>query len=251
MQARDIMTSPVITVSPRTTIPQAIDIMLRSHLSGLPVVDTARRLIGIVSEGDLLRRAELGTEIRRPRWIETFLLPGRAADAYVHAHGRFVEEVMTHDPVWVEETASLAEIVTLMEHRHIKRVPIVCAEALVGIVTRADLLRALIRQSAAETYERTGDAEIRNAVSAALNSQNWAPGCSVTVTVRNGIVELGGVILDDRYREAMVVCAENIPGVKAVHDHLVFVEPFTGAYVDPSEEASKEKTPSDEGLEKA
>jgi CBS domain-containing protein len=128
MQARDIMTTPVITVGPRTTIGEAINVMLRSNLSGLPVVDEQRHLVGVLSEGDLLRRAELGTEVKRPRWIETFLMPGRTASYYVHTHGRFVEEIMTRDPVCVGESASLAEIVSLIEHKHIKRVPVMCAD---------------------------------------------------------------------------------------------------------------------------
>jgi len=236
MQARDIMTTPVITVGPRTTLSQAIATMLKSHLSGLPVIDAQRRVIGVLSEGDLLRRAELGTEVRRPRWIETFLVPGRAASAYVHTHGRFVEQVMTRDPICIELSAPLADVVALMEQKHVKRIPVLCADTLVGIITRADLLRALVRQWGLEKREKSGDEQIRDAIAAAIRSESWAPGSSVSLTVQDGVVELGGVILDDRYREAMIVCAENVPGVKAVYDHLVFVEPFTGAYVDPSKQ---------------
>jgi CBS domain-containing protein len=236
MQARDIMTTPVITVGPRTTLGQAIATMLKSHLSGLPVIDAQRRVIGVLSEGDLLRRAELGTEVRRPRWIETFLVPGRAASAYVHTHGRFVEEVMTRDPICIDVSAPLADVVTLTEHKHVKRIPVLCADTLVGIITRADLLRALVRQWGLEKPEKSSDEQIRDAIAAAIRSENWAPGSSVSLTAQDGVVELGGVILDDRYREAMIVCAENVPGVKAVHDHLVFVELFTGAYLDPSKQ---------------
>ena len=119
--------------------------MLRAHVSGLPVVDAQRRLVGMLSEGDLLRRAELGTERHRSRWIETFLLPGRSATDYVHTHGRVIDEVMTQNPITVEESTPLEEIVSLMETKRIKRVPVMCADVLIGIVTRADLLRALAK----------------------------------------------------------------------------------------------------------
>jgi CBS domain-containing protein len=238
MQARDIMTSPVVSIGPKAQIGEAIKLMLRSHLSGLPVVDGGGRLVGILSEGDLLRRAELGTERQRPRWIETFLLPGRSASDYVHTHGRVVDEVMTHSPSSVEETTPLEEIVSLMERKKIKRLPVLRQDVLVGIVTRADLLRALSTRQDAKQPDSADDRRIQAAVEAELKSQNWMPGSSVTIRVEKGVVELGGIILDDRYREAIRVCAENVAGVKAVHDRLVFVEPFTGAYVDPAEEKS-------------
>jgi len=236
MQARDIMTTSVISVSPRAKISEAIGIMLRSHLSGLPVVDAQRRLVGMLSEGDLLRRAELGTERRRPRWIETFLLPGRSASDYVHTHGRFIEEVMTREPITIQDTTPLDEIVSLMESKRIKRLPVLCVDMLVGIVTRADLVRALAVRSGAPQPANADDKRIREAIEVDLNSQTWMPGSSVRIEVTDGVVELAGIILDDRFREAIRVCAENTPGVKAVHDHLVFVEPFTGAYVAPEEE---------------
>jgi CBS domain-containing protein len=239
MQARDIMTTPVLTVGPKAKISQAIDIMLRSHLSGLPVVDANRRLVGMLSEGDLLRRAELGTERHRPRWIETFLMPGRAASDYVHTHGRVVEEIMTDDPITVQHDTPLEEIVSLMERKRIKRVPVVCVDMLVGIVTRADLVRALAKSSIACPQANADDKRIQEAIESDLKSRAWMPGISVRVEVKNGIVELNGIILDDRYRQAIRVCAQNTSGVKDVNDHLVFVEPLTGAYIDPHEKTAQ------------
>jgi CBS domain-containing protein len=235
MQARDIMTSPVVSISPKAKIGDAIKIMLRSHLSGLPVVDAEARLVGILSEGDLLRRAELGTETHRPRWIDTFLAPGRSASEYVHTHGRVVEEVMTQNPVGIEEETPLEEVVSIMQRKRVKRLPVLRQGALVGIVTRADLLRALEARSETTEPGAADDARIKAALETDLKSQSWMPGSSVTIRVQDGVVELGGIILDDRYRDAIRVCAENIPGVKEVRDRIVFVEPFTGAYVDPAE----------------
>ena len=162
MRARDIMTSPALTIAVDAKIGDAIALMLRSHLSGLPVVDANGSVVGILSEGDLLRRAEIGTERHRPRWIETFLLPGRSAVDYVHTHGRLVEEVMTRDPVTVDDKAELADIVSLMEDRRIKRVPVMRDGLLVGVVTRADLLRALAtRYGDLGARERRGSAHRR------------------------------------------------------------------------------------------
>lgn len=235
MQVRDVMTSPVISIGAGAQINDAIKLMLQSHLSGLPVIDSNGRLVGILSEGDLLRRVELGTERHRPRWIETFLIPGRSATDYVHTHGRVVDEIMTRELVTAEETTPLEDAVSLMEHKSIKRLPILRAGALVGIVTRADLLRALLRAPDKRTSARLDDRGIQAAIETALKTQDWMPGLSITIKVDDGVVELSGIILDDRYREAIRVCAENTPGVKAVRDRLVFVEPFTDTYVDPAE----------------
>ena len=236
MQARDIMTAPVISVGPGATIADAIALMLKHHISGLPVVDADRRLVGMLSEGDLLRRAELGTERRRPRWIEAFLMPGRSAEDYVQAHGRQVEDVMTRDAIAAEAGTPLEDIVSLMERNRIKRVPVLANGALIGMVTRADLLRALAARSIAQEPASGDDKRIRETIEAEMKSQAWAPGTSVRIEVKDGVVTLEGVILEDRLRDAIRVSAENAPGVKAVHDRLVYVEPFTGTYVDPREE---------------
>ena len=239
MLARDVMTKPVIWITPKAKLGAAIDLMLKSRLSGLPVVGAGGELVGILSEGDLLRRAELGTQRERPRWIETFLIPGRSAEDYVQTHGRLVEEVMTPGPICVDVDASLDEIVSLMERKRIKRVPVLSSGALVGIVTRADLLRALSQKVSPAAEVHPDDIRIRELIEAEFKKQPWAPASGVRIVVNDGVVELEGVILEDRLREAIRVCAENVQGVKVVHDHLVFVEPYTGAYVDPDEQAPR------------
>ena len=239
MRARDVMTKPVIWITPKAKLGEAIDLMLKSRLSGLPVVDAGGHLVGMLSEGDLLRRAELGTQRQRPRWIETFLLPGRSAEDYVQTHGRLVEEVMTPDPICVDADTSLDEIVSLMERKRIKRVPVLSSGALVGIVTRADLLRALSEKVAPAEQTHPDDIRIREFDRSRAQEAALGASLGVRIIVKNGVVELEGVILEDRLREAIRVCAENVEGVKAVHDHLVFVEPYTGAYVDPDEQAPR------------
>ena len=226
MKAGELMTSKVITVHEDATIADAIRLMLEHRISGLPVVDSADRLKGIVTEGDFLRRGEMGTERHRPRWLE-FLLgsSGREAADYVHSHGRKVAEVMTKQVQAVSEDTPVNEIVDVMEHFHIKRLPVLRNGTLVGIVGRADLLHALV---ALPHWGPLGvsDAEIRARLTAEIAKQPWAPQSSMSVTVQNGVVRLSGMVFDQRECQALRVLAENTPGVKDVEDDLVVIEPL-------------------------
>ena len=236
MQVKDIMTSPVVSIEPDTGIVQAVRIMLQRHISGLPVVDKDGRLVGVVTEGDLLRRAETGTERKRPRWLEFLLGPGRLAEEYTRAHGRKVSEIMTADPVTATEDTPLEEIVKLMEKRRIKRVPIMRGETVVGIVSRANLLHALAGVVREVKPALASDQAIREQIMAELARQTWAPVALVDVVVRNGVVELWGSVTDDRERAAIKVAAENVPGVKTVNDYLAWVDPTSGmVFYQPNE----------------
>ncbi len=143
MKAKDVMTRKVISVAPDASILEALRLMLQNKISGLPVVARGRQLVGIVTEGDFLRRAETGTERKRPHWLEFIISPGRLAHDYVHSHGRRVEEVMTFGVETVSEEAELDDIVRLMEKHRIKRIPVMRGDDLVGIISRANLLHAL------------------------------------------------------------------------------------------------------------
>ena len=238
MKAADVMTRLVVSVNPETPVAEAVRIMLQEHVSGLPVVDSGCRLLGIVTEGDFLRRAETGTERRRPRWLEFLIGSGKLADEYVHTHGRKVEEVMTHDVVTIAEDTPLDEVVRLMERRRVKRLPVVRGRGeVIGIVSRANLLHALAGIAAEEAAPSADDAAIRGRILAEINREPWAPRASIDVTVRNGIVHLWGSVLDDRERQALCVAAENVPGVKAVEDHLAWIEPTSGMVITPKDEA--------------
>jgi CBS domain-containing protein len=125
MRVKDVMKTKVVSVSPQTTVAEALDTMVRSHLSGLPVIDESGSLVGIVSEADFLRRSELATQKPESPWFQAILLPGRAAEIYARAHGRLVSEIMIGDVVIVGENASLADAVALMEKRRVKRLPVV------------------------------------------------------------------------------------------------------------------------------
>ena len=235
MKAREIMTQRVISVGPDVTIYEAARLMLQNHISGLPVVNSAGALIGIVTEGDFLRRAETGTERKRQRWLQWILGPGRAAADYTHSHGRKVAEVMSDNPVAVSEDASVEEIVSLMESHRIKRIPVIRDARLVGIVSRANLVRAMLPLAKAARAPAQSDLDIRKSILAELQSQKWAPVALVDVNVNKGIVDLWGTILDERDRAALKVLCENVSGVKAVQDHLVWVEPVSGLAIDPDE----------------
>ena len=244
MQARQVMTQPVVTVNSSDTVEQAISLMLAKGISGLPVINAAGALVGMLTEGDLLRRAELGTERSRPRWLEFLVGPGKLADEYVHTHGRTVADVMSNDVIDASVDATLEEIVTSMEKEHIKRIPILDGGKLVGIVSRSNLLRALIgcqplSGTAADSapaqapHQAITDDAIKARLWAELQGTKWAPCFSVTLEVHDGIVELNGSITDGREREALRVAATNTPGVKRVNDHLVWIDPTSGTLIEP------------------
>jgi CBS domain-containing protein len=232
MNASEVMTQNLLSAKPDAPVFEAIRLMLDHRVSGLPVVDEAGRLVGILTEGDLLRRSETGTERHRPRWLEILMGPGRMADEYVRTHGRKVGEIMTREVVSVTPESPLREIIELMERRGIKRMPVLHGDQLVGIVSRADLLRAFASTFEERPAAPTSDEEIRERILAELAKVAWAPRDGLAITVENGVVDLNGVILDEKEREALRVAAENVPGVIAVEDHLVWVEPVSGTIID-------------------
>jgi CBS domain-containing protein len=238
MLARDVMTPQVISIEPDAPIMGAVRLMLQNRISGLPVVGRKGELVGMVTEGDFLRRGEIGTQRHRNRWLEFLIGPGRLADEYVHASGRRVEEVMTREPVTVTQDTPLDEAVGLMERHRIKRLPVVDGGKLVGIVTRANIMHGLVSLAAGIKAVPAGDdIAIRERILAEINRQSWGP--MANVTVRNGVVELWGTITDERQREALIVASENVAGVKAVHDHLVWIEPNSGFLIQSEEDEAR------------
>jgi len=239
MQVQDVMTQYVISVSPDDTIAHAIRLMLQEHISGLPVIDADGRLVGVVTEGDFLRRAETGTQRKRPRWLAFLTSPGRMAEEYVHAHSRKVGDVMTDEPLTVTEETPLTDAVALMEKRRVKRLPVMRNDKVVGIVSRANLLHALASLAVAEKAGSADDKTIRETILAELHKENWAPTAMLNIVVRNGVVDLWGTITDERERQALIVAAENVPGVKRVNDHVAWVEPTTGTVFEPPQDEAE------------
>ncbi|MGA8969841.1 MAG: CBS domain-containing protein [Pseudolabrys sp.] len=236
MKALDVMARTVISVDPDATVLQAARQMLQHRLSGLPVIDKGGNLVGILSEGDFLRRRETQTERKHSRWLEFLMGPGKLAAEYTHSHGSKVAEVMTVDVCTVTEDTALEDVVELMERRRIKRVPVVRGKQVVGIITRANLMHAMVSLARTAPKDAKDDITIREKLLAEMQKEKWAPTAMVNVVVRGGVVELWGSIFDERHREALKVMAENISGVQAVKDHLVWIEPTTGMALGPRDE---------------
>lgn len=236
MHASDVMTRGVISVTPDTTVEETARLMLERGISGLFVVDKAGDLAGIVTEGDLLRRDELGTQRHRPWWLRVFVSPGRQAADFTRSHGRRVRDVMTTEVISVPGDAELEAVVEIMEEHRIKRVAVTENGRVAGVISRADLLRALLGRSRGAAPVAADDRALRSAILDALDEQSWAPMTTVNVVVKDGVVDLWGTITNENERRAIAVLAENTTGVKAVHDHLVFVEPYSGTILESPED---------------
>lgn len=235
MLVQEVMTMPVITIQPTASIGEAATIMLDHGVSGLPVTQADGRLVGIISEGDFLRRAELKTDRDKPSWwMEFFMVAGKAAEDYVRTHSRSVQDVMSPDVVTVSPSTPLVDAVGLMQKKHIKRLPVVEGDKLVGLLSRADLMRLIAKTFASKPLETIVDDEtIRRAVADELARQTWSGRGLIHVAVRDGIVDLTGTVYDESTRAAAKVAAENIAGVKSVNDRLDWIEPTSGMMILP------------------
>jgi CBS domain-containing protein len=232
MIVADVMTRNCITIAPDATVEEAVNLMLSRHISGLFVVDKADDLVGVITEGDLLRRDELGTQRNRPWWLRLLASPARQAADFTKANGRHVRDVMTEDVLSIAEDSALEDVVAMMESNRIKRLPVTAGGKVVGVVSRSDLLRALIGRARTSEPLATDDRTIRTAILNALEAQSWAPMTTLNVTVANAVVDIWGTITNEEERRAICVVVENTQGVKAVHDHLVYIEPYTGTVID-------------------
>lgn len=219
------MTPTVISVLPSQSVLDAVRKMLDYSISGLPVIDADKNLVGIVSEGDLLRRTELGTERKHNRWINFLFGPGKLAQEFVHAHGRTVAEIMTPDPVTVEEYTPLDEAAALMEKRRVHRLPVVRRQKMIGMLTRSDLMKAVAARGHALPSLQDSDQAIREKILEEIGKQPWAlfP-LSVTVLVKDGIVDLIGGSTDSRQAEALEVLVTNTKGVRSVRNEITVLE---------------------------
>jgi CBS-domain-containing membrane protein len=221
MLAADVMTNEVITAGEDASVQEAAKLMVEHRISAVPVVDRDRRVVGMVSEGDLLHRAETGTERRRSWWLDLAASTNRLAGEYVKSHSGSVKDVMTRDVISVTEETPVADISILLETNRIKRVPVLRDGRLVGIVSRANLVRALAmtineRPRGAEADDRA----IRDRILAELKAQKWAEVSPANITVKDGIVHLWSSYYSDQEKRALVVAAEGIPGVRRVEDHM-------------------------------
>jgi CBS domain-containing protein len=231
MKAGDIMTRNVITIDADSTVAEAAKRMLDHRISGMPVVDPQGRVIGVISEGDLLRRTETGTERRASWWLGLVAGASSQAEHFTKSHGRTVRDVMSAKLISVDENAPLNEVVHLMESRRIKRVPVVRNHDVVGIISRANLMRVLTTLEPGAVTGSVDDKTIRERVLAAYAEQPWAPDFGENVVVKDGVVHLWGSVRTESQRNALVVGARNVEGVKDVVDHIDVVSPVAEGFV--------------------
>lgn len=222
MKARDIMTSNVIAVSPDTPVERIAALLLENRISAVPVIDHDRHVLGIVSEGDLMHRPESGTERRRSWWLEAFTDSETLAHDYTKTHGRRADDLMTRHVVSVTEDTGAADIAHLLDSHRIKRVPVVRNGKLVGIVSRADLLRSLIAagNASAALGRATDDRTLHDEILKRMRAEGWTRSAMVNIVVQNGEVELWGLTPSDEQRNALRVLVEGVPGVRGVHNQL-------------------------------
>lgn len=221
MKARDVMTAPVQTVTPDMTVAEIATLMLERRISAVPVVDAAGKVLGLVSEGDLIRRPELGTDQARGGWLSIFLSGDARAQDFVKTHGLRARDVMTAPALGVSPDASLGEVVRLLERHRIKRVLVLEHGKAVGILSRTDLLRALQSQGGlAIKPVAADDATLRDTIQTLIAGESWAASAVINVQVSEGTVHLWGAVDSDTQRRALHVAIEGIEGVRAIEDHL-------------------------------
>lgn len=220
MIVADIMAKSVISVGPGTAVPEVARIMLANGVSALPVLGPTGDLIGIVSERDLMRRAEIGTDDGSSWWLRSLLDRADLALAYTKAHALHARDVMTREVVSVRENTTLREVIDLFERHNIKRLPVVARGKLVGIVSRFDVLRAVAAIDLPDRETHQSDRDLRERVLAKLKSQAWWRGRDADVMVQSGLVYLWGHVGSHEERDAARVAAEGIPGVRGIKNHM-------------------------------
>ncbi|OCP03931.1 MULTISPECIES: CBS domain-containing protein [unclassified Ensifer] len=219
MRVKDVMTISLVKLSPDNSVRQAAQIMIDNHVSGLPVVDDDGRLVGLISEGDLIRRTELGGGVPT---ADPTRAAGERAHAYVRRSSWRVGDAMTADPVTIDEDAPIGRVAALMQERSIKRIPVLRDGRLIGIVSRADLLQAILAARQDETA--TGDDAIRRSILIRLGENTGLEGLDIKVAVSDGVVHLWGNVETDDCRRAARILAEGVRGVRGVVEH--YSEPY-------------------------
>jgi CBS domain-containing protein len=221
MRARDVMVHDVITIHPDDSIADAAKLITENDVSALPVVDNDGRLVGVISEADLMNREEIGTEIHHPWWIEAVTPAATLAAEFAKSHGKKVGEVMSEHVITATEETPLGEIAAILERHRIKRVPILRQGNLVGIVSRSNLVQALAshREVAAADVDKSHS--IRLELLSRLGKQTWTDFGSRNVIVTDGKVHLWGLVGSDSERKALIALAEDVPGITEVIDEMI------------------------------
>jgi len=226
MNAADIMTTSVITVRADTGVREIAELLLANRISAVPVIDDEQKVLGIVSEGDLMRRLESDSEKRHSWWIENFFSESHDAEHYIKAHGRTASDVMTRSVVTISADMPLKEIAAILERNHIKRVPVTDNNQLVGIVSRANLLHGLTAGQISEQTGSTDDRSIREGLMHELSEEVGLVTGRINVTVHDGMVQLWGIVYSEKEKQAAELAATNMPGVRSVENFLGTIPPW-------------------------
>jgi CBS-domain-containing membrane protein len=219
MKARDVMTLAVYTVKPTTSVRDVARLFVERRISAVPVIDDQGKIVGIVSEGDLVHRSEISTERRHPWWLVLMAEDEGLAAEYIKVHAKRAADIMTRNVITAEPDTPLQEIAEVLEKYGIKRLPIVRDGRLVGIVSRANLVQ-VIATSGSNLDVPLSDTTIREKLLTHLNKQNWAHTALLNATVNGGVVDLWGFVESDTERKAIRIAVEATPGVRAVNDHM-------------------------------
>jgi CBS domain-containing protein len=214
------MTTEVISVSPDTPVRDLAQMMAEHRISGVPVIEASGQLVGIVTDGDIYRRSEIGTDKVRRGWLQSFLTENNEIKDYARAHGQTARDVMTSETFAVDPDTSIQEVADILEMHRIRRVPVMKDDHVVGIVSRANLVQALAALPQAKAPESLNDVQIRDLVLAQFARLPWRTGADRNVIVENGIVHVWGAVLSETEVVALRVATENIPGVTGFADHL-------------------------------
>jgi CBS domain-containing protein len=217
MKASEVMRSPAVSIAPSCRVIDAVRLLMETNRRGLTVVDRAGILVGIVSEGDFLRRVELETGPTDRPWFDAFFGTGESAAAFARAYGRSIDEIMTRDPVCVVPDADLTEAIALMESHHVAQIPVVFEGAVLGMISKAELLAAVARKLDRSTHPGQ---HVRETILAAIRKESWATGAIVDVVVADGKVQMWGMIVDHNQRRALKALIENVTGIERITDHL-------------------------------
>ena len=223
MRARDVMTKDMVKVGPDATVGDIAALLVQHRIGAVPVVSNTQQLIGIVSQTDLVHRSETGTEKKRKWWLELFVDPDAMAREYVKSHGHKAQDVMTRLVVSVSENASLAEVADVLDTHRIRQVPVVSEGRLVGMISRADLVRALAEASITAPATRPDNGALQKAIWDEIKSQPWLKSAFVNLAVRDGVVELWGAVESDEQHRALKVLVEGVSGVEKVEDNVTLL----------------------------
>lgn len=221
MRAKDVMTRQVFTVRSDSTVFDAAQLMLNACISAAPVVNADGQLIGIISEADLMYRVEIETDRGKGDLLDFLSGEAEGAQAYIRSHALCVTDLMNKNVITAGEDATLGEIAALMKEHHVKRVPVVRNDKVVGIVSRANLLQGLLSKEPSRPASIVSDADTRAHVVTELDKHGWSHALLTNVVVQDGVVHLWGHVSSAAVRDACRVAAERVAGVDRVQNHML------------------------------